>query len=242
MILYPALDLKSGQVVRLQQGDLNQMTVYSSDPVAMGRQWIAAGAQWLHVVNLDGAFALDNANEQLVQQLATLGVPIQFGGGLRSREDVARAFDLGVTRVVIGTLAADQPELVGAFITEYGTDSIGVALDAKDGKVATRGWQTVTDVTSMELGRRLYALGVRHALYTDVIRDGELTGVNVVATRDLAEQTQLNVIASGGISGLDDIIALKATGQIAGAILGKSLYTGRLDLAEALKVAAPHPA
>ncbi|MBX3081831.1 MAG: 1-(5-phosphoribosyl)-5-[(5-phosphoribosylamino)methylideneamino]imidazole-4-carboxamide isomerase [Anaerolineae bacterium] len=238
MLLYPALDLKSGQVVRLQQGDLKQMTVYSTDPVATGRQWIEAGAQWLHVVNLDGAFALDNANEQIVQQLAALGVPIQFGGGLRSREDVARAFDLGVSRIVIGTLAVDQPDIIGALVSEYGADAVSVALDAKNGKVTTRGWQTVSDVTSVELGQRLYALGLRHALYTDVIRDGELTGVNVAATVELAQQTQLNVIASGGVSGIEDIIALKATGQIAGAILGKSLYAGRLDLREALKIAA----
>lgn len=238
MLLYPALDLKSSQVVRLQQGDLKQMTVYSTDPVATGRQWIEAGAQWLHVVNLDGAFALDNSNEQIVKQLATLGVPIQFGGGMRSREDVARAFDLGVRRIVIGTLAVDQPDIIGTLISDYGADAVSVALDAKNGKVTTRGWQTVSDVTSVELGQRLYALGLRHALYTDVIRDGELTGVNVAATVELAQQTQLNVIASGGVSGIEDIIALKATGQIAGAILGKSLYAGRLDLREALKIAA----
>jgi phosphoribosylformimino-5-aminoimidazole carboxamide ribotide isomerase len=238
MIIYPALDLNGGRVVRLQQGDLERRTVYSDDPVATAQGWIAAGAAWLHIVNLDGAFSLQTANEQIVAQIAQQSAKVQFGGGLRTIDDVQRAFDLGVARVVLGTLAAEQPEVVGTLVAQHGADAVAVALDAKEGKVTTRGWQTLTDATPIALGRTLFGLGVRHCLYTDVIRDGELTGVNVSATLELAQQTGLQVIASGGLSGLEDVIALKATGQIAGAVLGKALYSGRLDLREALAAAS----
>jgi phosphoribosylformimino-5-aminoimidazole carboxamide ribotide isomerase len=241
VIIYPSLDLKDGRVVRLRQGELERLTVYSEDPLATAQGWIAAGASWLHIVNLDGAFALHNANEAFVGRIAQHGasnnVRVQFGGGLRTLEDVQRAFDLGVSRVVLGTLAAEQPEVIGTLIGRYGAEAVGVALDAREGFVTTRGWQTTTGVTPAELGRRLHGLGVRHCLYTDVVRDGELTGVNVAATVDLAAQTGLQVIASGGVSGLEDVVALKHSGQVAGAVLGKALYSGRLTLADALRVA-----
>lgn len=237
MIVYPALDLRGGQVVRLQQGDPNRQTAYSSDPAAVAARWIAAGAHWLHVVNLDGALSAANDNETVVKALIKLGVPIQFGGGLRSANDVGRALDLGVARVVLGTLAVAQPELVAALIAQHGAERIAVALDARDGQVTTHGWQQISTATPAELGKRLAASGARHALYTDVSRDGELGGVNVAATAELARQTGLSVIASGGVSGLADVIALRAAGGVAGVVLGKALYEGRIDLAEALKAA-----
>jgi len=188
------------------------------------------------MVNLDGAFAEVNDNERIVEQVARFGVPIQFGGGLRSVADVQRAFDRGVRRVVLGTLALQQPDIVPEMIARWGADSIAVALDARDGIVTVRGWQESTGVTAVDFGRRMAALGVRHALYTDVSRDGALTGVNVAATVELAMETGLQVIASGGVQDISDVVNLQVTGQIAGVILGTALYTGRIDLAAALRV------
>ncbi len=238
MIIYPSLDLRGGKVVRLRQGDLAQQTIYSDDPLAIAGRWIAAGAQWLHVVNLDGAFAAVNDNEQVVKRLAALGVPIQFGGGLRSSEDIQRAFDLGVKRVVLGTLAVEQPDSIASSIAKWGADAISVGLDSRNGKVTTRGWQQATELTPIELGNRMAACGACHALYTDVGRDGLLGGVNVEGTIELARATGLQVIASGGVSTYADIAALRDSGSIAGAILGKSLYEGIIDLAEAIRTAS----
>ncbi len=236
MILYPALDLQGGKVVRLRQGDRTRQTVYSDDPASVAERWRAAGAQWLHVINLDGAFSIANDNERVVKRLVRCGLPIQFGGGLRSLDDVQRAFDLGVARVVIGTLAIEQPDIIDAVIEGWGAEALAVGLDARQGKVTTHGWQQVTDVTPADLGRAMAARGARHALYTDVSRDGELSGVNVQATVELARQTGLQVIASGGVSSLSDIMALHESGAVAGAILGTALYEGLVDLAEAIRL------
>jgi phosphoribosylformimino-5-aminoimidazole carboxamide ribotide isomerase len=238
LILYPALDLKGGKVVRLRQGDLAQLTVYSNDPSAVAERWIAAGAEWLHVINLDGAFSLENNNDKVVKALAAFGVPIQFGGGLRSLDDVRRAFDLGVSRVILGTLAVEQTDSVAQTVAQWGADAVAVALDARQGKVTTRGWQQVSDVSPADFGRQMVAQGARHALYTDVSRDGELTGVNVAATVELTQATGLSVIASGGVTTLGDIIALRESRQVAGAILGTALYEGLIDLAEAIRLAS----
>ncbi len=237
MIVYPALDLRGGKVVRLQQGDPDRQTVYADDPLAVAQRWVDLGAGWLHIVNLDGTLGAANDNETVVRQLAGLGVLTQFGGGLRSVEDVARAFDLGVSRVVLGTLAVENPVVVGELIRQWGADRIAVALDARDGFVATHGWQRASLVTPADLGRVFASFGARHALYTDVSRDGELSGVNVTATADLATQTRLEVIASGGVGSLQDVIALHATGIVAGVVLGKALYENRIDLAAALRAA-----
>jgi phosphoribosylformimino-5-aminoimidazole carboxamide ribotide isomerase len=237
LILYPALDLQGGKVVRLRQGDASKETVYSDDPVAVATRWRDAGAEWLHVINLDGAFSVANDNEHIVGRLASIGLPIQFGGGLRDFDDVRRAFDLGVARVVLGTLAVEQPDIIAAVVDFWGADTLAVALDALHGKVATRGWQHITDISPVELGREMAARGARHALYTDVSRDGELSGVNVAATIELAQATGLEVIASGGISSLADILALHESGSVAGAILGTALYEGLIDLAEAIRLA-----
>lgn len=236
MILYPALDLQGGKVVRLRQGDRTRQTVYSDDPASVAERWRAAGAQWLHVINLDGAFSIANDNERVVKRLVRCGLPIQFGGGLRSLDDVQRAFDLGVARVVIGTLAIEQPDIIDAVIEGWGAEALAVGLDARQDKVTTHGWQQVTDVTPADLGRAMAARGARHALYTDVSRDGELSGVNVQATVELARQTGLQVIASGGVSSLSDIMALHESGAVAGAILGTALYEGLVDLAEAIRL------
>jgi phosphoribosylformimino-5-aminoimidazole carboxamide ribotide isomerase len=236
MIIYPAIDLRGGRVVRLKEGDPNRQTVFSDDPVATANRWIDEGAAWLHMVNLDGAFADQNANGLILEHVAKLGVPVQFGGGLRRIEDMQRAIDQGAARIVLGTVAVQQPELVVEAVARWGAEQVCVGLDARDGKVTTHGWQTVSEVTPAELGRMMAAQGVRHALYTDVSRDGALTGVNVESTAELARQTGLQVIASGGVGSIEDIRRLVATGEVAGAIIGMALYEGRVQLREALAI------
>ncbi|NDJ61483.1 MAG: 1-(5-phosphoribosyl)-5-((5-phosphoribosylamino)methylideneamino)imidazole-4-carboxamide isomerase, partial [Chloroflexi bacterium] len=211
MIIYPAIDLRGGQVVRLREGDPSQQTVFSRAPAETARRWIAAGASWLHMVNLDGAFAAANDNGAILAQVAALNVKVQFGGGLRSLEDIAVAFDRGARRVVLGTVALTTPEIVGQAVERWGTDAICVALDARDGQITTHGWQQTAAITPVELGIKLAERGVRHALYTDVSRDGQMTGVNLDATIALAQATGLQVIASGGVSTLDDIRQLAAS-------------------------------
>jgi phosphoribosylformimino-5-aminoimidazole carboxamide ribotide isomerase len=238
VIIYPAIDLRGGRVVRLKEGDPNRQTVFSDDPLATARRWIDDGATWLHMVNLDGAFADQNANGLILEQVAKLGVPVQFGGGLRQLADMQRAIDQGAARIVLGTVAVQQPQVVIEAVGRWGAERVCVGLDARDGKVTTHGWQTVADVTPAELGKLMAAQGVRHALYTDVSRDGALTGVNVESTAELARQTDLQVIASGGVGSIEDIRRLVATGVVAGAIIGMALYEGRVQLREALAIAA----
>jgi phosphoribosylformimino-5-aminoimidazole carboxamide ribotide isomerase len=236
MILYPAIDMRTGKVVRLKGGDPNQQTIYSHDPVQTAQTWIDQGAAWLHVVNLDGAFASPNDNTAIVGRIAALGVPIQFGGGLRQMADIEQAFALGVRRVVLGTAAVENPALVAQVITKWGADSVAVGLDVRDGMVATRGWQQATSITAIDLGKMMVEHGARHALYTDVNRDGALVGVNAEATATLAQETGLQVIASGGVRAISDVHTLLAKGNIAGAILGTALYEGLLNLPEALSL------
>ncbi|MCC6613580.1 MAG: 1-(5-phosphoribosyl)-5-[(5-phosphoribosylamino)methylideneamino]imidazole-4-carboxamide isomerase [Anaerolineae bacterium] len=237
MIIYPAIDLRGGRVVRLREGDPTRQTVFSDDPVAMARHWIDQGAQWLHVVNLDGAFAAANDNSAILREIAALGVPVQFGGGLRSLEDITAAKDAGATRVILGTIAVQQPDVVDQALALYGADSICVALDSRDGYVTTHGWQQATALTTVALGEQMAGRGVIHCLYTDVARDGGLEGVNREATIELARATGLHVIASGGVSSLDDVRALAASGVVAGAIIGMALYEGKIELAQALEAA-----
>lgn len=238
MIIYPAIDLRGGKVVRLREGDPSRQTVFSDDPVATAQQWIDEGASWIHMVNLDGAFAQSNDNGAVLAGAAALGVPIQFGGGLRRIEDISCAFDQGASRVVLGTAAVQDPELVALALEQWGTDAICVALDARDGKVTTHGWQEISDFTPVELGRAMVLQGVLHALYTDISRDGNLSGVNIDATIALGRDTGLEVIASGGVSTLDEIRLLAKSGYVAGAVIGMALYEGRLKLRDALAAGA----
>ncbi|MCB8943248.1 MAG: 1-(5-phosphoribosyl)-5-[(5-phosphoribosylamino)methylideneamino]imidazole-4-carboxamide isomerase [Ardenticatenaceae bacterium] len=238
-IIYPAIDLRNGRVVRLKFGDPNQQTTFSDDPVAIAQQWVAAGATWLHVVNLDGAFdEAGTANWQILPQLTQQGAKVQFGGGVRSLDDVARVLDAGVARVILGTVAIEQPELVAAAIAQFGADKIAVGIDARDGVVKTRGWLRETAVSPLELGTQMKAIGVQTVIYTDISRDGVLTGVNVTKTAELAETTGLHVIASGGVASLQDIEQTLAVADkgVVGVITGRALYDGRLDLREAIEV------
>jgi phosphoribosylformimino-5-aminoimidazole carboxamide ribotide isomerase len=240
LIVFPAIDLKSGQVVRLAEGDMARATVYGDDPAAQARAFADAGATHLHVVDLDAAFAGEGRNVAAVE--AILGAfpgNVQLGGGIRTRDAIDRWLALGVARVVIGTAALEKPDLVRAAAAAY-PGRVVVAVDAKDGMVATRGWAEVSTLTVADLARRFEDAGVAAVLFTDVGRDGLLKGVNLAATVALARSTALPVIASGGVAGPDDIAMLKANAHlgIEGVITGKALYDGRLTLAEAFRLAA----
>lgn len=239
MIIFPAIDLRHGRCVRLYQGDPQQEVVFGDDPVAIAREWTAQGAEWLHVVNLDGAFgeASDNLNV-LHQILENVKADIQFGGGLRNLEDIDRAMRLGVRRVIVGTLAITAPDMVAEAVERWGADRIGVGIDAREGRVATHGWTQTTDVDAVELAQRVQALGVQRIVYTDIARDGTMRGPDVAGTRRLAQKTGLRIIASGGVASLNDIKALKSLEPLSveGIIIGQALYTGAIDLAEAIAV------
>ncbi|MFZ4380642.1 MAG: 1-(5-phosphoribosyl)-5-[(5-phosphoribosylamino)methylideneamino]imidazole-4-carboxamide isomerase [Sandarakinorhabdus sp.] len=239
MIIFPAIDLKGGQCVRLAEGDMNRATVYADDPAAQAALFRAAGATHLHVVDLDGAFAGDSRNADGVK--ATLrgfaGGQVQVGGGIRTAKHVEAWLAAGVWRVVMGTAALEHPDLVRGLAADH-PGRIVVAVDARDGMVATRGWADVSTLPVADLARRFEDAGVAAVLFTDVGRDGMLKGVNIDATVALAAATSLPVIASGGVASIADIHALVGQAGIEGVITGRALYDGRLDLAEAIRVAA----
>ena len=246
-IIYPAIDLRRGQVVRLRQGDPDAQTIFADDPAAVARRWAEQGAEWLHVVNLDGAFTDRDQNlgldlglnlRRLVEIRGATSLPIQFGGGLRTLDDVALALELGATRVVLGTVAVRQPQIVADAVARFGVERIVAGIDARDGMVATHGWQETSALEALTVARRMKDLGMQRVVYTDIARDGTLTGVNLTATVALARASGLAVIASGGVASLDDIRALsdyQADG-VEGVIVGQALYTGAVDLREAMIV------
>lgn len=264
MIIYPAIDLRRGRCVRLRQGDPNAETVFGEDPAQMARHWVSQGAEWLHVVNLDGAlgathdqistlhqnhnhtgFVVENMGQtlpinlqRLVEIRQAVDIPIQFGGGMRTLEDIQLALELGADRVVLGTVAVEKPRLVSAAIEQWGPERIVVGIDARDGKVATHGWQEISHLDMVDLGHQMHAMGVQRVVYTDINRDAMLSGVNIDATARLGDITGLRVIASGGVAGIKDIELLKAHEHynIDGVIVGQALYTGNLDLARAVEV------
>lgn len=239
MIVFPAIDLKAGQVVRLSEGDMARATVYGDNPAAQALLFAQAGAQHLHVVDLDGSFAGRAENREAVEAIvAAFPGYVQLGGGIRTREAVEGWFDLGVARVVMGSAALKDPEFVKDMAREY-EGGIVVAVDAKDGMVATEGWAEVSDVEVVDLARRFEDAGVAALLFTDIGRDGLLKGVNIEATVDLARRVDIPVIASGGVKGLDDIrmLALHSGDGIEGVITGRAIYEGKLDLATAIAMA-----
>jgi phosphoribosylformimino-5-aminoimidazole carboxamide ribotide isomerase len=238
MIIFPAIDLKGGQCVRLAEGDMDRATIYADDPGAQAKLFADAGAKALHVVDLDGAFAGTSRNgEGVARAIAGFGGRVQVGGGIRTRADVERWLEAGVWRTVMGTAALENADLVREVARAF-PGRIVVAVDARDGFVATRGWATRSTVSVAELAQRFEDAGVAALLFTDVGRDGMLKGVNIDATLNLAAATTLPVIASGGVAGLDDIRALVGQPGIEGVITGRALYDGRLDLAQALALAA----
>jgi phosphoribosylformimino-5-aminoimidazole carboxamide ribotide isomerase len=239
MIIYPAIDLRGGRVVRLEQGRSDAETVYFADPAAPARDWQKAGAEWVHVVDLDGAFAGKGANRDAVDKIVATGMKVQLGGGMRSMEAVKTALEAGVSRVVIGTRAAEEPAFVGELIEAFGAERIAVGIDAKDGNVAIKGWVETMSLNAIELARKVESLGCQFIIYTDISRDGMLTGPNLEAQRAMLEAVSCNIIASGGVSfpkDLSDLRALeKDCSNLDGVITGKALYEGRIDLATELK-------
>lgn len=232
--VYPAIDLRGGKVVRLKEGDPTRMTSYSDDPAETARRWLEAGAAWLHVVNLDGAFGeSDNANLAALESILRLGARVQFGGGMRSLAAIDAALSLGVSRVVLGTIAIEQPDVVADALKRFGEERIAVGVDARDGLVRTHGWKDDSGVKATDLALQMRTLGFVTVIFTDVSRDGLGSGLNIPSTRELAEVSGLDVIASGGVHTIEDVIVAKNAG-LAGCIIGRALYDGTVDLKEAL--------
>ncbi|WP_374424430.1 1-(5-phosphoribosyl)-5-[(5-phosphoribosylamino)methylideneamino]imidazole-4-carboxamide isomerase [Paracoccus sp. (in: a-proteobacteria)] len=238
MILYPAIDLKDGNCVRLLRGDMEAATVFGSDPAAQGRAFQDAGAEWLHLVDLNGAFAGKPVNGAAVEAiLAAVDVPAQLGGGIRDMATIEAWLERGLARVILGTVAVENPALVREAAMAF-PGKIAVGIDARKGRVATRGWAEETDVMAVDLAHQFQDAGVAAIIYTDIERDGAMQGPNVAATEALARAVNIPVIASGGVSSMADILALRDTGVIAGAISGRALYDGALDLGAALRALA----
>ena len=238
MILYPAIDLKDGQAVRLVHGDMEQSTVFNDDPAAQAMSFVNAGCQWFHLVDLNGAFAGTPVNAAPVEAiLKTCKVPTQLGGGIRDMATIEAWLDKGLTRVILGTVAVENPDLVRESARAF-PNQVAVGIDARNGRVATKGWAEETDVMVTDLAKSFEDAGVAAIIYTDIMRDGAMGGPNIEATAGLARAVSIPVIASGGVSSLADLNALKATKVISGAISGRALYDGAIDLPEALKALA----
>jgi phosphoribosylformimino-5-aminoimidazole carboxamide ribotide isomerase len=236
MILYPAIDLKDGQAVRLLRGEMATATVFNDDPADQARTFEAAGFAWLHLVDLNGAFEGRPVNRAAVEAiLAAVAIPAQLGGGIRDMATISAWLEAGVARVILGTAAVKNPELVRAACREF-PGQVALGIDARGGRVAVEGWAEVSEIEALDLARRFADAGAAAIVYTDIARDGVLQGVNVEATADLARATDVPVIASGGVADLADIEALMAAASdgIQGAIIGRALYDGRIDAAAAL--------
>jgi phosphoribosylformimino-5-aminoimidazole carboxamide ribotide isomerase len=230
--VFPAIDLRGGKVVRLAQGDPARQTAYGDDPLAWAERWKAEGAAWLHVINLSGAFDEDSrANLLALEQILTAGLKVEFGGGIRDQAGVRTPLDLGVERVFLGTAAVRDPALVDWAVAAYGPARLAGDIGTRDGKVAVRGWQEATPLTALELGRRFRSQGLEWCVLTDVSRDGVGSGVNLDSAVELQSATGLKVVASGGVSSLDDVRKAKAAG-LAGVIIGRALYDGKIMLRE----------
>ncbi len=243
MLLFPAIDLKDGQCVRLLKGEMDQATVFNDSPADQAMKFAAAGCAWLHLVDLNGAFAGKPVNAAAVEAiLAAVDIPVQLGGGIRDLKTIESWISRGLKRVILGTIALRSPEIVMEAAREF-PGHIAVGIDARAGQVAVEGWAETSDISALDLGRRFEDAGISAIIYTDIDRDGMMEGVNIAATIDLARALTIPVIASGGLSSLDDLRALKmaaaqANVKLEGAISGRALYDGRLDIAAALALLA----
>ena len=240
--VYPAIDLRGGMVVRLKEGDPARMTSYSDDPAEMAQRWLGIGAKWLHVVNLDGAFGESDGPNQnalisILKVAKEFDANVQFGGGMRSLDSVMQALNLGVSRVVLGTIAAEKPDVVANILKKVGAKKIAVGIDARDGIVRTRGWKDDGGVSAQDLALQMRALGLRTVVFTDIRRDGLGSGLNIPSTRELSDRSGLDVIASGGVYTIDDVLAAKGAG-LTGTIVGRALYEGTIDLKAVLQEVA----
>lgn len=240
MLVLPAIDLKDGLCVRLYKGDMKEVTVYSTDPCEVALKWEQMGAKYLHLVDLDGAVAGSPKNLEAIKEIISkINIPVQLGGGIRSLETIKFYLDLGVTRLIIGTAALKNPQLIKDAVEKFGSETIVLGLDSTLGKVAIDGWETVAEKSALEFGQEMKAMGLERVVYTDTMRDGTLEGLNIEGIKEMAEKTGLKVIASGGVAGLEDARKVKELQDIGveGLIIGKALYTGDIDLQEALKIA-----
>lgn len=239
-IVYPAIDMRAGHVVRLVHGEKKSQTTYLQDPVEAANMWIEAGAEWLHVVNLDGAFGEKSSQnlQKLSQIVSTCRasdklVHIQFGGGLRSLKDIQRAIELGISRVVLGTAAVNSPQLIASALEQFNSQHVALALDIRKNRVRIHGWEKETLVNPIILGKRMFEMGVRTCVYTNIEKDGTMLGVDLASTQEYAQKTRLSVIASGGIATIEEIRAVKQAG-LNGVIIGRALYEGKIQLEEAI--------
>lgn len=236
MKLYPAIDLKDGKCVRLLQGDYNEVTVYGENPGEMAKKWERLGGDFLHIVDLDGAKAGKEINGEAIRQIVeAINIPIELGGGIRSIEDIGLQLSRGVNRVILGSAAIKNKELVKEALDTFGPDKIVVGVDAKGGMVAVEGWLEVTDTSALTFCQELEKMGVQTVIYTDIAKDGMMQGPNIEETEKLVKETHLDIVASGGVSSLEDLKALEKIG-VYGAIIGKAIYTGAIDLEEAAKL------
>lgn len=234
MIIYPAIDVKDGRCVRLVQGKFSDVTVYSDNPVEMALKWESEGARYLHIIDLDGARMGKPQNFRIISDIAArLGIPVQVGGGIRSIDTIELMISRGVERVILGTSAVNDPELVKSALRTF-DKNIVIGIDARDGMVAVEGWEKTSNFTAVDFAKKMEDTGAKTIIYTDISRDGMLTGPNLKAMEEMARSVGIEVIASGGVGKLVDIVNLKDTG-VAGVVVGKALYTGDVDLAEAIK-------
>lgn len=236
MQLYPAIDIKNGQCVRLRQGQFQDSQIYSKNPIEIARLFVSQGASFIHMVDLDGALVGFSVNDTVFKEIAgEINIPIQVGGGIRTIKDIENKIELGINRVIIGTKAVENPAFVKEAVKEFGSDRIVIGIDAKDGMVAIQGWEKVSTVSAIELAMQVKDLGVKTIVYTDIAKDGMLLGPNVLQTKELSDVTGLDVIASGGVSSMKDLELIAGSG-VHGAIIGKALYEKKVDLAKAIEL------
>lgn len=233
MRLYPAIDIKNGQCVRLRQGVFDDTTVYANEPFQVAKEFEADGAKFLHIVDLDGALRGMGANDEaLAKIIENVSIPLEIGGGIRTMQDIEHRLNMGVSRVILGTKAVESPAFVKEAIAKFGADKIVIGIDAKDGMVAIKGWETISNADAVTLALSMKDLGVKTIIYTDISKDGMLCGPNFVQTARMVETTGMDIVASGGVSCMDDLLQLEKIG-VEGAILGKAIYEKRVDLKEA---------
>lgn len=235
MRIYPAIDIKDGNCVRLLQGRFSDITVYGDNPAEMAKKWESLGGEYIHVVDLDGALKGHGVNAEAIKKICeSVNVPVQTGGGIRTMEDIKKKLDCGISRVIIGTKAVSDSEFVKRAVNEYG-EKIVIGIDAKDGMVAVEGWEKTSDFTAIEFAKKMVAIGVKTIVYTDIATDGTLAGPNTAAMAQMASEVGADIIASGGVGSLDHIKSLVPTG-VEGVIVGRALYTGNVRLEEAVKI------
>jgi len=233
MQIYPAIDIKNGQCVRLKQGRFDDMTVYGNDPLGIARKFVAAGATYLHVVDLDGARMGTGYNQEVIKKIIdTFNIPVQTGGGIRTMRDIEERIAIGVSRVILGTTAVSNPEIIKEAVKIYG-EKIAVGIDAVNGRVAIQGWEKVSEISAMELCKQMKQFGVKTIIYTDITKDGMMVGPNIESTKEIIDATGINIITSGGISAMMDIEKADQIGS-QGVIIGKALYQGALNLSDAV--------